>query len=104
MIEVAMAEYFHLCARESAAINERSVIQLVGENHVFLSRQRRNAADVGQISAAEEEGRLCVLEERKLMLELGVPWMVSRDESRGAAAKCRSLQLGKRRCGDSRIR
>src|SRR5207245_832964 len=68
-------------AREQAAVAE-----LVDQDQVGVADERRDRADVREITAAEHDRVLAALERRELALELGVERVIAVHESRGASA------------------
>jgi len=52
----------HLGAREPAAVHDRGVVELVGEDHDAGTRKRRDDAEAGEIARAEQQRRLAALD------------------------------------------
>ena len=73
-------------AAQPAAVDERRVVQRVGENHVAARDERRNDADVRGIPARERERALRPEELGELALQRFVLGRVARDQTGRAGA------------------
>jgi hypothetical protein len=55
VLDVAMAVDDDLGPREAAAVDDRGVVELVGEDRVPRARQRADDAEVRQVARAEQQ-------------------------------------------------
>jgi hypothetical protein len=72
VLDVAVAVDDHLCSREPAAIHDRGVVELVGEDCVSATGQGADHAEVGQVSRPEQDACLAALEGREALLQATV--------------------------------
>ena len=69
-VRVAVDE--RLGAREATAVDDRRVVELVGQDHRARARERADDADVRHVARPEEHGGLGVLERGEPLLEAAV--------------------------------
>ena len=62
MVHVSMMEDAEGGPAQAAAVDEAGVAKTVGEDQSVFSDQRRNHADIGQVSGGKGEGRFCAFE------------------------------------------
>ena len=86
VLHVAVVIDEHLRAREPAAVDERSVVELIGEDHVAGTRQRGDGAGVGQVPRSEQQGALATRERGQAILQPAMDGHRARDISRDAPA------------------
>ena len=86
VVDVAVAVDERLGAREPAAVDDRRVVELVGEDDLAAARQRGHDAEVGEVAGAEQQRALRALERGEPLLEPPVQRHVARDQPRGARA------------------
>ena len=72
MRRVLVAEDFDLGAREAGAVDDAGVIQLVGDDEVFLAENRGDGAGIGGEAGLEDHAGFDVLEARNLFFQLHV--------------------------------
>ena len=72
VLEVAVVVDERLGPRQPAAVDDRGVVELVGEDDRARAGQRADDADVGQVARAEEQRRLGALEGGQRLLEPAV--------------------------------
>src|SRR5208283_1975230 len=105
MRNIFVAEDKNLRPRQPAAVNDRSVVQLVGDDEVFLTKNGGNGARVGRESGLEDDAGFDVLEARNLLFEVHVDAHGAGNRSHRARSdaefacslKRRLAQLGMRR-------
>ncbi len=81
---VFVAEDENLRLREPRTVDDRSVIQRVGDDEVVFAQNRRNRARVGREARLEDDAGLDVLEARDLLLQLHVNLHGAGDGAHGA--------------------
>jgi hypothetical protein len=86
VLDVAVVVDERLRARQPAAVDDRCVVELVGEDHVAGTRERGDHAGVGEVSGAEQKRGLPSLESRQPLLQPAVDGHRARDQPRGAGA------------------
>ena len=69
-VQIAMLIDDGLGAREPAAVDDRGMVQRVGEDHVPVVGERRDHAEVGQVARPEQHAGLMAFELRQFGLEL----------------------------------
>jgi hypothetical protein len=90
-------------ARELHGVDQRSVVEAVGEDGVVAPDQRRNDAKVGQVAGGEEQGARKAGEFGELLLQRGVRSEVAADQMRGAAADAPDAGAGTGRVDQRRV-
>src|SRR5215469_1137390 len=70
--DVLMLEDFDGGLGKTAAIDDRGVIQLVGDNQIFFAQDRRNGAGIGRESGLKDDAGFCPFEARDLLFEFHV--------------------------------
>jgi len=73
-------------ARALAAVDDRGVVELVGEHRVAVAGERADRAEVGEVARAEQHARLAALERRQALLQAAVDGHRARHQPRGAGA------------------
>ena len=86
VLDIGMAVDEGLRARQPAAVDDRGVVELVGEDDLALARQGGDYAQVGEVARAEEQGRRRALEVGQALLQAPVHRHRARDQARGPAA------------------
>jgi hypothetical protein len=86
MVEIAVVVDEHVGAREPAAVDDRGVVELIGEHDVAGASERRGHADVGEVARAEQQRRLAALERGEALLEAAMDRHRARDQARRACA------------------
>ena len=81
-----MAVAMRLCAREANSIDDAGVVETIGEDSRLAVGERREHADVGQITATDEERRFRALEGRNFLLQRRGLGVVARHQARRARA------------------
>jgi hypothetical protein len=87
VVEIAVVVDERLGAREAAAVDDRRVVEGVGEDDVALARERGHHAGVGEEARAEQQARLGAFEVGQPILQAPVDGHVARDQPRGARAR-----------------
>jgi hypothetical protein len=82
VVDVAVVVDEGLRARQPAAVDDRGVVERVGEDHVALLRERGHHAGVGEEARAEQQARLGALEVGELLLQATVDRHVARHQPR----------------------
>jgi hypothetical protein len=83
-VRVAVDEGLRAC--QSAAVDDRRVVELVGEDDLTAARQRRDHADVRQVARTEEQRRLRALEVGQALLQAPVHGHRARHQPRRPGA------------------
>ena len=76
----AMGKDAYTSSRQPGSIDDRGVVQRVGHEHVPVSDECRNHAEVCHVSGAEDEGGRAANERGQSLLELLVQAQVSADQ------------------------
>ena len=87
VVHVAVSVDEHVRAGKTASVDDRGVVQLVGENGVALTDQRGNRANVRHVARAVDNRRLAPLEVRKRALQANVRRLRAGREPRAARAR-----------------
>jgi hypothetical protein len=103
VVEVAVVVDEGLRARQPAAVDDRRVVELVGEDDVAPVGQCRHHAHVGEVARAEQQRGLGALERREALLEPAVDGHRARDESRGPGADAPAHRRVGRRLTHARV-
>ena len=94
---VFVAEYQNLGARETATINDRGVVELVGNNEIVFPQQRRNGSCVGGEARLKDDAGFDVLEASDFFFQLHVNLHRACDGAHGSGANtvfARGFQCG----------
>src|SRR5215831_13636236 len=86
MRDVVVAELDDARAAELGAREQTAMAELVDQDQVGAADERRDHADVREVTAAEHDRVLSAFERGELALEIGVERMVAVHEPRGAGA------------------
>ena len=86
VVDVGVAVDERLGARQPAAVDDRGVVELVGEDDLAAAGERRHHAEVGQVARAEQQRALRALELRQPLLQAPVQRHVARHQARRARA------------------
>ena len=86
MVAVEVAVDDHLGPRGAAPVDDRRVVELIGEDRVAGAGQRADHAEVGEVARAEQHTRLAALELREALLQAAVDRHRPGHQSRGARA------------------
>ena len=86
VLDVAVAVDDDLRAREPAAVHDRSMVELVGEDHALRAGQGADHAEVREVAGAEQHARLRALELCQTLLQAPVDRHRPRHQPRGARA------------------
>jgi hypothetical protein len=86
VLDVVVRVDERLRARQPAAVDDRGVVELVGEDHLARARQRADDAEVRQVARAEQQRGLGALEGGEALLEAAVDRHRAADEARRARA------------------
>ena len=97
MGHILVPEDLDLRPRQPRAVNNAGVVQLVGQNKVFLAQNRAHRPRVGREPALEDHARLHVLEARNLFLQLHVDAHGSGDRPHRARPHAEGPRRGQRR-------
>src|SRR5581483_827555 len=81
-----MAKYFDGGAREPCPIDDACMVQLIGDDEVFFSQNRRDRASIRRESGLEHHTGFHVFETRDLLLELDMDTHRSRNRTHRAGA------------------
>ena len=77
---------------QATTVDQAGVVQLVREDHVASSHQRRDRPDVGLEAGGEDQGVLAVLERRDALLQPAVQLEAAGDQSRRTGARAELLE------------
>ena len=88
---------------EPAAVHDRSVVQLVREDHVARAGERADRSDVREIARAEEDAGLAALERGEPLLESPVDRHRPGNQARGAGADAPAHGRVRRGLADARM-
>ena len=86
VLDVVVAVDEDLGPREPAAVDDRGVVELVGEDDLAGARERAHDAEVREVARAEQQRGLGALERGELLLEAAVDGHRARHEARGSGA------------------
>src|SRR5271166_5809802 len=86
MADILVAEDLDGGAGEARAVDDAGVVELVGEDEVFLAEDGADGAGVGGKTALEDDAGFDILEARDLLFELHVNAHGSGDGADGAGA------------------
>ena len=103
MFEAVVSETHHRGTGKPGAVPRAGVRELVRKDQIVLADQRRDHADIRQISAAEDQGSLGPLELGELIFERRVQRVRPGDESRSARPGTETFQRVACRCDHSRM-
>jgi len=101
--QVCVRKDFDASAGEPAAVDDRGVVQRVGENQVFGSGDGRQQAAVRGIAAAEEQRCVAVREARQLRFQLLRRKEIAANEAARAGAGAPGARPACKRLGDARV-
>jgi len=93
--QIAVWEYPEVRLRQPRAVDDRGVVELVGDQRIALSDQRRDDAEVGHVAGVEGQRALRAEEVGQLGLERFVQRQVPGDESRSPG---RTPDIPRRSC------
>ncbi len=94
MGDVVVAKEQRFGPGEPRAGVEAGVGQLVDQDQILRSSQRRDDAEIGEIAGAKDAGRLGSLDGGEAGFELAEERMVAGDEARGAGARAIAFDGG----------
>ena len=103
VLDVAVAVDDDLGARQPAAVDDRGVVELVGEDRVAAAGERADHAEVGEVARAEQHARLAALERRQALLQAPVDRHRARHQPRGARADAPAHRRLGRRLAHARV-
>ncbi len=103
VLGVVVAVDERLRAREPAAVDDRRVVELVGEDDLAAPGERRDHPEVGQVARAEQQRALHPLERGDPLLEPAVQRHVPRHEPRRARADAPAHRRVGRRLAHPRV-
>ena len=103
VVDVRVAVDERLRARQPAAVDDRGVVELVGEDDLAAPRERRHDAEVRQVAGAEQQRALRPLERREPLLEPPVQRHVARHEPRRPRARAPAHRRVRRRLAHARV-
>ncbi len=87
-ITVGVAE--PLCLAQPDAVNDRGVIQLIGDDRIFRAEECFEQAAIGVETGGVENGIVCLKELRYLLLQLLVDRLCAADEADGTETEAPS--------------
>ena len=70
--DILVLEYQNLGAGQARAVDDRSMVQLVGDDEIFFAQHRRHRARVGRESGLEDHAGFNILEARDFFFQLHV--------------------------------
>ena len=85
VLDVEVPVHDHLRPGQTAAVDDRGVVELIREDRVAASRERPDHTEIGQVPRAEQQAGLRAVEGGQALLEATVDRHRPRDQPRGSS-------------------